>query len=92
MTFSGPDLPFMLLDINQAMVASPDGMGIILIGGASDSGSNGKTLFESRFDGYNFLPWQPIDQELDIGRMGHVVIPIPKSITNCMQNYSWIEP
>ena len=83
----------MLCDINQAMVASPDGMGIILIGGASDSGSNGKTIFESRFDGSNFLPWQIIiDQELDIGRMGHVVIPIPKSITNCMQNYSWIEP
>ena len=66
------------------MVTSPDGMGIIIVGGYNeDSDSSEKRILESRFDGSQFLPWQVIDQELDYGRRGHVVIPISKSITNC---------
>ena len=75
------------------MVTSPDGMGIIIVGGRNkDSLSDEKRILESRFDGSQFLPWQVMDQELQFNRSSHVVIPIPKSITNCMQNYSWIEP
>ena len=66
------------------MVTSPDGMGIIIVGGYNeDSDSSEKRILESRFDGSQFLPWQVMDQELDYGRTGHVVIPIPKNITNC---------
>ena len=56
------------------MVTSPDGMGIIIVGGYNeDSDSSEKRILESRFDGSQFLPWQVIDQELDYGRRGHVV-------------------
>ena len=83
-TFTGPELPYKLDDINQAMVTSPDGMGIIIVGGLNtDSGSSEKRILESRFDGSQFLPWKVMDRELDYGRYGHVVLPIPKSITNC---------
>ena len=62
------------------MVTSPDVMGIIIVGGTS---ANEKRILESRFDGSQFLPWKVMDQELDYERSGHVVLPIPKSITNC---------
>ena len=66
------------------MVTSPDGMGIIIVGGRNkDSLSDEKRILESRFDGSQFLPWQVMDQELQFNRSSHVVIPIPKSITNC---------
>ena len=65
------------------MVTSPDGMGVIVIGGKMDEGSYANTILESRFDGSNFLPWQIMDQQLEIRRRSHVVIPIPKSIANC---------
>ena len=64
------------------MVTSPDGMGIIIVGGAL-GGANEKRILESRFDGSQFLPWKVMDQELDYERSGHVVLPIPKSIINC---------
>ena len=77
-------MPYKLLGISQAMVTSPDGMGIIIVGGLNlDSLSTEKKILESRFDGSKFLPWQIMNQELKNGRSGHVVIPIPKSITNC---------
>ena len=81
LTFIGPDLPLGLYSINQAMVTSPDGMGVIIVGGFSSSQE--KRILESRFDGSQFLPWQVMDQELDYERYSHVVIPIPKNITNC---------
>ena len=76
------------------MVISPDGMGIIIVGGYNhfsggiDDPENieyvrEKRILQSRFDGFNFLPWQVMDQELENVRAGHVVIPIPKIITNC---------
>ena len=78
-------MPFKIADINQAMVTSPDGMGIIIVGGCKGGYpcSNEKQIIESRFDGSQFLDWQVMDQELETAREGHVVIPIPKSITTC---------
>ena len=50
------------------MVTSPDGMGIIIVGGYNqDSKSGEKRILESRFDGSKFLPWQVMDQELEYG-------------------------
>ena len=81
---TGPELSDGLYDIGQSMVTSPDGMGIIIVGGYNaDSDSYEKRILESRFDGSKFLPWQVMDQELENERRSHVVIPIPKSITNC---------
>ena len=93
-TFTGPYLPYGLFAINQAMVTSPDGLSIIIFGGFNDdSRSSENRILQSRFDGSKFLPWQVlasigrwkwwIDGMKDGRRHGHVVIPIPKSITNC---------
>ena len=80
----GPDLPYNLVEINQAMMTSPDGMGIIIVGGLNlVQGTSEKRILESRFDGSKFLPWKVMDHELKYGRENHVVIPIPNSITNC---------
>ena len=84
LAFTGPDLPFKLSDASQAMVTSPDGMGIIIVGGYNDdSKQSEKRIFESRFDGSKFLQWKQMNQELRNGRKAHVVIPIPKNIINC---------
>ena len=81
----GPDLPYKLDEINKAMVTSPDGMGIIIVGGENyDSNIQEKRILESRFDGSKFLPWKVMDHELKHGREQHVVIPIPNSITTCI--------
>ena len=74
-------MPFKIADINQAMVTSPDGMGIIIVGGGDRSSE--KRILESGFDGSNFSSWVEMNQELKHGRSGHVVIPIPKSLTTC---------
>ena len=82
----GPYLPYQLDEINKAMVTSPDGMGIIIVGGKNlESGSREKRILESRFDGSKFLPWKVMDHELKHGREQHVVIPIPNSITTCRE-------
>ena len=86
--FKGPNLPYKLRGIKQAMVTSPDGMGIIIVGGNRggnivDYSYSEKRILESRFNGSQFLPWKVMDQELKFKRFGHVVIPIPKSTTNC---------
>ena len=73
-TFTGPDLPHKIGEISQSMVISPDGMGIIIVGGYNhfsggiDDPENieyvrEKRILQSRFDGSNFLPWQVMDQE-----------------------------
>ena len=74
-------MPFKIADINQAMVTSPDGMGIIIVGGGDRSSE--KRILESRFDGSNFSSWHQMNQELEHERYGHVVIPIPKNLTTC---------
>ena len=62
------------------MVTSPDGMGIIIVGGENkDSNQSEKRLLESRFNGSEFLPWKVMDLELKNGREAHSVIPISKS-------------
>ena len=71
-------MPLTIADIDQAMVTSPNGMGIIIVGG----GDSYSGILESRFDGSNFSSWHQI-QELEHGRYGHVVIPIPKNLTTC---------
>ena len=92
LTFKGPDLPYGLNFISQAMVTSPDGMGVVIVGGDTQSLLDkvfdekippSAIILESRFDGSKFLPWQVMDQKLENGRSGHTVIPIPKNITNC---------
>ena len=73
---SGPSLPNYLSNINQAMVTSPDGGGVMIIGGYPYS----PKILELRAGGSS---WQERAQKLDNGRSTHVVIPVPESITTC---------
>ena len=46
---TGPELSDGLYDIGQSMVTSPDGMGIIIVGGHGHP--HGNQILDSRFDG-----------------------------------------
>ena len=58
--------------INHAMVASPDGGGVMIIGGRTSSNSRSPKILELRAGGSS---WQERAQKLDNGRDKHVVIP-----------------
>ena len=77
---SGPKLPNYVTSMNMAIVKSPDGGGVMIIGGYTSSNSNSPKILELRAGGSS---WQEHDQELDNGRYRHVVIPVPESITTC---------
>ena len=69
------------------MVTSPDGGGVMIFGGYSQTswgfeGVNGKIL-ELRADGSGIIDWREVDEELENSRYGHVVIPVPEQITTC---------
>ena len=66
------------------MVTSPDGRGVMIIGGYDDTNNkvSGKIL-ELRAGGSGIIDWQEVDAELENGRYGHVVIPVPEQITTC---------
>ena len=70
--------------INNAMVTSPDGGGVMIVGG-SDSTNNVRSpkILELRAGGSGVVDWQEVDQELANGRYYHTVIPVPDSITTC---------
>ena len=74
----------MLSGISNAMVTSPDGGGVMIVGGwnAADGVYSPKIL-ELRAGGSGVVDWQEVDQELANGRNNHVVIPVPDSITTC---------
>ena len=62
------------------MVKSPDGGGVMIIGGNTGFNFQSPKILELRASGSS---WQERDQELDNGREAHVVIPVPESITTC---------
>ena len=66
------------------MVTSPDGGGVMIIGGYDYTNSKpiGKIL-ELRAGGSGIIDWQEVDGELENGRNSHVVIPVPEEITTC---------
>ena len=70
------------------MVTSPDGGGVMIVGGYADMGIYGvisktRKILELRAGGSGVVDWQEVDQELENARRSHVVIPVPDSITTC---------
>ena len=67
------------------MVTSPDGGGVMIVGGFTASGvtSYSPKILELRAGGSGVVDWQEVDQELANGKGSHVVIPVPDSITTC---------
>ena len=72
MNISGPKLPYYVCYINQGMVTSPDGGGVMIIGGRTSSNSRSPKILELRAGGSS---WKERAQKLDNGRDKHVVIP-----------------
>ena len=81
LSISGPKLPIRL--VGSKMVTSTDGEGVIVVGGytqhmiARERFSN--LLFQLRA-GKNY--WIEMQQKLKYGRKDHVVIPLPRSLSN----------
>ena len=66
------------------MVTSPDGGGVMIVGGhASGVSFYSPKILELRAGGSGVVDWQEVDQELANARNGHTVIPVPDSITTC---------
>ena len=66
------------------MVTSPDGGGVMIVGGYDGTNSvYSPKILELRAGGSGVVDWQEVDQELANGRYSHVVIPVPDSIPTC---------
>ena len=73
--FPGPKLPFKLVSTPSAMVPSPSGRGLVVIGGVNDNeGKHSNVLLELKGSS---MEWVPLKQTLEYARKDHVAIPIP---------------
>ena len=68
---TGPELPYGLYA--SAMATSPDGNGVILVGGTSNSDS----ILELKADGQGWVrEWTTLSTKLQYARNSHIVIPV----------------
>ena len=66
------------------LVTSPDGNGIILLGGYQGSTTSAKILELRRGDTNGWASsWTTLKQELKYARKLHVAIPVPNELTTC---------
>ena len=78
MLIPGPNLPYSVS--KSQMVTSPDGNGIILLGGVR----HGKKILELRRDTNGWASsWTTMKQKLKYSRNLHVAIPVPNELTTC---------
>ena len=71
---AGPELPYGLR--NSAMATSPDGNGVILVGGMSST-SYLDSILELKADGQGWVgEWTTLTTKLQYARSGHIVIPV----------------
>jgi hypothetical protein len=75
---TGPKLPKSLF--GHQMVTSPDGQGVIIIGGNFVDTSIYK-LICNELD----CKWSEMEQNLQIGRYKHVAMMIPDNLTTCIR-------
>ena len=79
-TISGPKLPFKLTA--SAMVTSPNGKGVIVIGGYNDSEYKySNILLELCGNCLKNMKWVQLEQTLQVPRSGHVAFQIPNYLT-----------
>ena len=74
---TGPALPYGIRYISGAMAPSPDGNGVILIGGLDSSYNIFDTILELKADGQGWVgSWTTLSTKLQYARRVHVVIPV----------------
>ena len=74
---TGPELPYGLYA--SAMATSPDGNGVILVGGTSlhYSSGNKDSILELKADGQGWVgAWTTLSTKLQYGRYHHIIIPV----------------
>ena len=76
----GPSLPRDLEEFT--MITSPEGNGVIAIGGRSGREFE-SAIFKMTCTGSLNCEWTELEQKLDIGRIDHVAFLIPDELTNC---------
>ena len=62
----------------HAMVTSPTGKGVIVMGGEKESEEDSKEMFELS----QSMEWTRLEQTLQIGREGPLAIPIPDELVS----------
>jgi hypothetical protein len=75
--FAGPNLP--KATSGAAMVPTPDGTGVVNIGGYPFNPFN---LYELKCTSVG-CQWSLMAQHLSIGRIGHIAINVPDSFADC---------
>ena len=74
----GPELPYALRD--SAMSTSPDGNGVILVGGSKYSSgvySDSDSILELKADGQGWVgTWTTLSTKLQYAREDHIMIPV----------------
>ena len=73
---TGPELPYGLQ--KSAMATSPDGNGVILVGGRiSSSPWWSDSILELKADGQGWVgAWTTLSTKLQYGRQEHIIIPV----------------
>ena len=72
---TGPELPYDLR--YSAMAQSPDGNGVILVGGQSSSTSYLDSILELKADGQGWVgSWTTLTTKLQYAKRLHIVIPV----------------
>ena len=72
---TGPELPYGIS--YSAMAPSPDGNGVILVGGEDSQWNNLDSIFELKADGQGWVgSWTTLTTKLQYGRRYHIVIPV----------------
>ena len=74
MWFTGPELPYKVSGISNAMFTSPNGGGVIIAGGYNDDSRALSGIIELRAGAKN---WTYLEQKLKQPRTYHVIIPLP---------------
>jgi len=70
----GPELPYKVVDISNAMFTSPNGGGVIIAGGLDDNYDSLSEIIVLRAGGKN---WTYLEQKLNQLRSRHVIISLP---------------
>ena len=63
---------------NSAMVTSPTGKGVIVMGGGTESGEDSKAMFELS----QSMEWTRLEQTLQTEHYGVLAIPIPDELVS----------
>ena len=73
---TGPELPYGIF--GSAMAPSPDGNGVILVGGLASSWTSYlDSILELKADGQGWVgTWTTLTTKLQYGRRRHIVIPV----------------